>query len=313
MADKKISQLTALSAANLAPSTDVLAIVDTSATETKKIVAQDLVNGVLNVASAVGIGTSSPAYKLDVSGTSRFSSTIGIGTPPGTYGGQVDIYANSNAAFNAVWVRNDSNGSSANAGIVLNASGNSWRIAMGSSANNSNALFFASDAGSPTTRLTLNTNGALVLQGGDTAASGVGVAFPATQSGSSNANTLDDYEEGTWTPTAVCTGQTITYTDRAGYYTKIGNTVRFQAVMIINTVSGAAAGNTTITGLPFANGNPTYSGQFAIGYNDGFANTLYGGWISVTDMLFRNGARGSGNDGGGFVGGYIYISGVYSV
>jgi hypothetical protein len=66
MADKKISQLTALSAVNLAPSTDVLAIVDTSATETKKIVAQDLVNGVLNVASAVGIGTSSPAYKLDV-------------------------------------------------------------------------------------------------------------------------------------------------------------------------------------------------------------------------------------------------------
>jgi len=148
---------------------------------------------------------------------------------------------------------------------------------------------------------------------GATPTTGTGITFPATQSAAANANTLDDYEEGTWTPTAVCTGQTITYTDRAGYYTKIGNTVRFQAVMIINTVSGAAAGNTTITGLPFANGNPTYSGQFAIGYNDGFANTLYGGWISVTDMLFRNGARGSGNDGGGFVGGYIYISGVYSV
>lgn len=68
MADKKISQLTALSAANLAPSTDVLAIVDTSATETKKIVAQDLVNGVLNVASAVGIGTASPGAKLHVLG-----------------------------------------------------------------------------------------------------------------------------------------------------------------------------------------------------------------------------------------------------
>lgn len=71
MADKKISQLTALSAANLASSTDVLAIVDTSATETKKIVAQDLVNGVLNVASAVGIGTTSPAHKLDAVGQIR--------------------------------------------------------------------------------------------------------------------------------------------------------------------------------------------------------------------------------------------------
>jgi hypothetical protein len=75
MADKKISQLTALSAANLAPSTDVLAIVDTSATETKKIVAQDLINGVLNVASAVGIGTASPGYKLDVVGTTRVAET----------------------------------------------------------------------------------------------------------------------------------------------------------------------------------------------------------------------------------------------
>lgn len=66
MADKKISQLTALSAANLAPSTDVLAIVDTSATETKKIVAQDLINGVLNVASAVGIGRTPSGYTLDI-------------------------------------------------------------------------------------------------------------------------------------------------------------------------------------------------------------------------------------------------------
>jgi hypothetical protein len=79
MADKKISQLTALSAANLAPSTDVLAIVDTSATETKKIAAQDIVNGVLNVASAVGIGTASPGERLTVAATAnnagKFTST----------------------------------------------------------------------------------------------------------------------------------------------------------------------------------------------------------------------------------------------
>jgi hypothetical protein len=31
--------------------------------------------------------------------------------------------------------------------------------------------------------------------------SGAGITFPATQSASSNVNTLDDYEEGSWTPT----------------------------------------------------------------------------------------------------------------
>lgn len=85
MADKKISQLTALSAANLAPSTDVLAIVDTSATETKKIAAQDIVNGVLNVASAVGIGTTSPstysvAPNLVVSTATNGGMTIRTGS-----------------------------------------------------------------------------------------------------------------------------------------------------------------------------------------------------------------------------------------
>jgi hypothetical protein len=160
----------------------------------------------------------------------------------------------------------------------------------------------------------LSAGGALVLLGGNTAANGTGITFPATQSASSNANTLDDYEEGSFTPTAVCTGQTITYTIQSGSYTKIGNIVRVQINIVINTVSGAAGGNTTISGLPFSNGDTTYSGQAVIGYNDGFANTIYAAWMSGTDMLFRSGTRSSGNDGGGFTaGGYIYINAVYRV
>jgi hypothetical protein len=113
MADKKISQLTALSAANLAPSTDVLAIVDTSATETKKIVAQDLVNGVLNVASAVGIGTSSPTsgFKLDVIGDARFSDVAGddgveIGWSAGGSKGFVQAYDRNASAFRPLNLNN---------------------------------------------------------------------------------------------------------------------------------------------------------------------------------------------------------------
>ena len=144
MADKKISQLTALSAANLAPSTDVLAIVDTSATETKKIAAQDIVNGVLNVASAVGIGTTSPASYL--SGTAKLVA-----------------YANANAQ-NSILVRNDSSGASASSAIALNATGNTWGIEIGSSAKNSNALTFQLDyGGTNSTKMTLDSSGNLGL------------------------------------------------------------------------------------------------------------------------------------------------------
>jgi hypothetical protein len=107
MADKKISQLTALSAANLAPSTDVLAIVDTSATETKKIAAQDIVNGVLNVASAVGIGTASPgAYRLNVQGGSS-SFTYNAANQ---YAGE---FYNSNATGYGLYVQGGGAGSRA--------------------------------------------------------------------------------------------------------------------------------------------------------------------------------------------------------
>ena len=150
------------------------------------------------------------------------------------------------------------------------------------------------------------------LGGTTPSTSGTGITFPGTQSGSSDANTLDDYEEGTFTPSCVCTGQTITLTQATATYTKIGNIVRAQIAIIVNTVSGAAGGSTTISGLPFANGDTTYTGQGAIGYNDGFTNTIGGSWISSTSILFRSGTRGSGNDAGGFTaGGYIFISVVY--
>jgi hypothetical protein len=64
--------------------------------------------------------------------------------------------------------------------------------------------------------------------GGATAsASGAGITFPATQSASSNANTLDDYEEGTFTPRidGLTTAGTGTYTTQTGRYVKIGKMV----------------------------------------------------------------------------------------
>jgi hypothetical protein len=81
--------------------------------------------------------------------------------------------------------------------------------------------------------------------------------FPATQSPSADANTLDDYEEGTFTP--VITGTTAagvgTYSLQAGKYTKIGNAVLFNVDIAWTAHTGT--GNLTITGLPFTNGTMT--------------------------------------------------------
>jgi len=78
------------------------------------------------------------------------------------------------------------------------------------------------------------------------------IAFPATQAPSANANTLDDYEEGAWTPGVSFGGGVtgITYTSTTGLYTKIGN--RAFCTGYINLSSkGTDVGNALITGLPF--------------------------------------------------------------
>jgi hypothetical protein len=72
-----------------------------------------------------------------------------------------------------------------------------------------------------------------------------GITFPATQVPSADANTLDDYEEGTWT--VVWTALTGTPSPTTGSYTKIGKIVYW-----IYTTSGTLSGvaNSTAFSLP---------------------------------------------------------------
>jgi hypothetical protein len=72
-----------------------------------------------------------------------------------------------------------------------------------------------------------------------------GITFPATQVPSADANTLDDYEEGTWTPN-VNQG-TATITSVSGQYTKIGNRVICSFGFTCNSTGSV----TFIGGLPF--------------------------------------------------------------
>lgn len=78
-----------------------------------------------------------------------------------------------------------------------------------------------------------------------------GITFPATQVASTDANTLDDYEEGTFTPTIVgtTTAGTGTYSLQLGRYTKIGNRVYFTVNITWSAHTGS--GNLRVAGLPF--------------------------------------------------------------
>ena len=81
-------------------------------------------------------------------------------------------------------------------------------------------------------------------------ASGSGITFPATQSASSDANTLDDYEEGTWTPVITPGAGSITSYTSSGTYTKVGRTV--MCTMTFNiTNNGTGSGGCNLTGTPF--------------------------------------------------------------
>jgi hypothetical protein len=99
-------------------------------------------------------------------------------------------------------------------------------------------------------------DGTLVLAG--TTPTFNGITFPATQVPSADANTLDDYEEGTWTPAFVAASGSATYTNQVGNYVKIGRQVTAVFYITVNVSSSLTSVN--IGGLPFTGSNTNYAG-----------------------------------------------------
>jgi hypothetical protein len=106
------------------------------------------------------------------------------------------------------------------------------------------------------TAITINSSnnvalaGNIGLGGATPTTSGTGITFPATASASTNANTLDDYEEGTWTPVITAQTGTITSYSAEGKYTKIGDLAYVWIYYNISDV-GTGADNCFISGFPF--------------------------------------------------------------
>lgn len=121
--------------------------------------------------------------------------------------------------------------------------------------------------------LTMSRSGQLDLAG-NIASFGGQLGFPATQNPSSNANTLDDYDEGTWTPTdASGAGLSFTTTFTAEYV-KLGQLVFVNAAFTYPaTADGSSA---KVGGLPFT--SSASQGGLTAGYS---ASAGYREWLVI--------------------------------
>jgi hypothetical protein len=142
---------------------------------------------------------------------------------------------------------------------------------------------------SQTERMRIDASGNVTLQnnisvgGAAPTTSGTGITFPAANSASANANTLDDYEEGTWTPTYV--NFTITSGTSEARYTRVGRVIT--ANIWINATAVSCLVNATFT-LPIA--AVSYSAGSAVS-----ANVAGGIQITGTTAAVRTAMTASSN------------------
>ena len=139
--------------------------------------------------------------------------------------------------------------------------------------------------------------------------SGGGLAF---NSDTAAANALDDYEEGTWTPTLTSNGTapTITsYSNRVGRYTKVGDML-YVTCFIRAILSAAGTGTPRVSGFPFNTESgvyqPVYTGLITI-LNNGTDSQPYS--ISGNYVQFDGGTSFNA-DGGNR---YLCFSAVFKV
>jgi len=216
--------------------------------------------------------------------TGTFSSTVHKGATSGTVtiaapavaGTQSYTLPSAVPASNGYALTATTAGVMSWSAITASAGGSTTQVQY----NNAGALGGISGFTTDGTRVTASTT--IGVGAATPSTSGSGITFPATQSASTNVNTLDDYEEGTWTPSL---GGNATYSFQSGQYTKIGNIVYircFLQVLLIGTGS-----TSTLSGLPFTPTSFTGYGQTGAVYYTGLATTPIN-VISIVDQGATN-------------------------
>jgi hypothetical protein len=237
----------------------------------------------------IGMGTSSPAARLDIQGGSDGDGMISIGSNSvsGILNSPANIYINADSDNNASGVivlgfnRTGYTGGteavrileSGNVGIsatsparrlaVQGADDGTLQIRMqGSAATDSYCEIGRESYSTGDFRVNVCRSGTVInaLKISDTTGAAIfsstvaasGIIFPGSQVSSADPNNLDDYEEGTWTPTIAGGGGDPTYTSgqRVGWYTKVGRVVTI--TWFISFSKNTLSGTLRLTNFPFS-------------------------------------------------------------
>jgi hypothetical protein len=229
-----------------------------------------------------------------------------------TTDGTGDLILNTNSGTNSgsITIADGANGAITIAGngtgqIIVNA-GAVGTPTIAPTGDTNTGIYFPSadtiaftEGGSEAMRINSSGNvqftGNIALGGTTPTTSGTGISFPAALSASSDANTLDDYEEGSWTPSV---GGTATYSAQHGIYVKVGRLVYVRGTCTISSIGSGATNS--ITGLPFTlSSAPSAGGAFAsFGYWENLATSvvaLYGAADAGSTTMYFGSKSTAGN------------------
>jgi hypothetical protein len=264
VSNSKISALTA--ATTPVAGTEVLPIVQSSTT--KQVSIANLTPGLDTITAAKG-GTGQTTYAvgdlLYANTTTTLARLADVATGNALISGGVGVAP----AWGKIGLTTHVSG------VLPVANGGTNASAASITAfNNITGYSAAGATGTTSTNLVFSTSPTLTTPKATTtigvgnatpSASGSGVSFPSVQSASTDANTLDDYAEGTWTPAFV--NGTFGYSFQSGFYTKIGRLVTASGLIVWSSKSGS--GNLSIS-LPFAiNSSNYYRGGISLGNCNG--------------------------------------------
>ncbi len=303
MADTKISALTAVTTP--VAGTSVLPIVQTGTT--KKITITELTGTQVSAAGEVGIGGDTTGVVAGVTVTSKFcvkneganpvagfvhvnDTTAGSGS--GTFAcrsrgtlATPTVVQDNDSLWNMYIAGNDGTDLALAAEIRVEVDGT-----PGSNDMPGRILLRTTPDGSqaPVDAVKIDSAQNVTVSAGNLVigTSGKGIDFSATP-GTGTSELLSDYEEGTWTPTDA-SGAGLTFADAAGFYTKIGRVVNWQAFVLYPTtadVSNAQIGNVPFTILDGAGSQGRSGGHISATNATGLVQVYY---VPGTSIRFYN-------------------------